>query len=138
MPGFRRLLAQQEGICRVSMPPYAHWRSNRRRSASRAGVRGSLNRNQHRGLAALYFDDQRGEPRAALAQLLQVRHPGLIDGDDDVIAADAGRSGGAAAVDIAHHDAAAAGGLHQHGALEGRIDFPRRHRRCGGRFRRLA
>jgi hypothetical protein len=50
----------------------------------------SADRDEHGRAAALHFDDERGEPRAAVAQLLQVADPGLIDGDDDVVAADAG------------------------------------------------
>ena len=56
-------------------------------------MRSSLNWNENRRLAALHLDDQRREAGAAVAQLLQIGDPGLIDGNDEIIAANAGGSG---------------------------------------------
>src|ERR1700722_9764306 len=109
--------------CRASMPPCAPWRNSPRASAMRGCAPRSADRDEHGRSAALHFYDERGQSGAALAQLLQVIDPGLIDGDDDIVAADAGRGGGAAAVDIAHHDANTAGGFRQRRAFEGWIDF---------------
>ncbi len=150
MPGFERLLAQEDGdlprfyaaarelarlsraqrhdmLCKKTPPPAQTSRAERAAAADH-----STQRDQDDRVAAPHFEHQYRGAFGTVAQLLQARHFAAIGAHDHIVVAQAGLSRRAAGVDVLDQRAALIGGVSERRPLECAVDTFR----WAGRIRR--